>query len=543
MKMIMIVLVLLFSLVEANAEEKRIAVLPFKNLMQEKTYDGLSEGIPAIIISKLGTMRGISLVERAQLDKAFQEMGLQKVGVVDEKTAVKAGKILGVDIVVVGEFQVIGGNIRISARFVEVQTGKVLSTADEIGLFEKIFALQDAVAFSLAKSLSKALNIVAAGAESEDVKKEKAAVASLPPGTASEYYSKGYDYKWNKKDTDKALEYYLKAVSIDPNHENALFELGYVYNEKGEYQKAIEYYSRVVALNPRAKDAFNNIGLAYSRLNDQQNAEKWYKKALDIDPNYAIALNGIGLVMWKAKKYKEAEASYKKAIRSDPKYHMAYYNMGILYEDMKQYAESKDYYKKTIEINPGYVNAMINLGVILETKDKNFSDAEYWYKKASEVSPDNYLVYYNMGFLYSNKEFGKYDVDKAIDYYQKVITLKPDHDLSYFYMGNLYYNDKKDYPKAIAFYEKAIQLYGKDPAYYNNIGLVHEAQKDYVKAEGYYRKSIEIDPSYGTAWESLGYALYYQYKDDEAKEAWKKAVSLGKNSAKDALKKYYNIAD
>jgi len=148
-----------------------------------------------------------------------------------------------------------------------------------------------------------------------------------------------------------------------------------------------------------------------------------------------------------------------------------------------------------------------------------------------------------MGFLYSNKEFGKYDIDKAIGYYQKVITLKSDHDLAYFYMGNLYYNNKKEYSKAIAAYEKAIQLYGKDPAYYNNLGLVYEAQKEYAKAEGYYRKSIEIDPSYSIAWESLGYALYYQYKDAEAKEAWKKASSLGKTGAKDALKKYYNITD
>ena len=542
MKRIIILLVLLFSFAEADAQEKRIAVLPFKNLMQKQDINYLSEGIAATITAKLGGMRGISVVERSQLDAAFKEMGLQKAGVVDEKTAVKAGKILGVDIVVIGEFQVAGDQVRISARFVEVQTGKVVSTAVETDFFQKIFMLQDAVAFSLAESLQKALKIVATGAESEDVKKEKATMASLPPGKASDYYSMGYDYKWNKKDTDKAIEYYLKAVSIDPNHENALFELGYVYNEKGEYQKAIGYYSKVVALNPRAKDAFNNIGLAYSRLNDHQNAEKWYKKSLDIDPNYTLALNGMGLVMWKAKKYKEAEVWYKKAIQSDPKYHMAYYNMGILYEDMKQYAESKDYYRKTIEINPGYVNAMINLGIILETKDKNFSDAEYWYKKASEASPDNYLVYYNMGFLYSNKEFGKYDMDKAIGYYQKVITLKSDHDLAYFYMGNLYY-DKKEYSKAINAFEKAIQFYGKDPAYHNNLGLVYEAQKEYAKAEGYYRESIKIDPSYGAAWESLGYALYFQMKDSEAKEAWKKASSLGKTGAKEALKKYYNITD
>lgn len=544
MKKIVILLVLLFSFAEASAQEKRIAVLPFKNLMQKQDLNWLSAAIPETITAKLGAIRGVSLIERAQPDKAFQEMGLQKAGVVDKKTAVKAGKIAGVDIVVIGAFQVVGDEVRITARSVEVQTGKVLSTADERKSFREMYALQDAVAFSLASSLQKALNIVVAQtAEAQDVKKEKVAKADMPPGKASDYYSKGYDYKWNKKDTDKAIEHYLKAVSIDPNHINALFELGYVYNEKGKYGKAIEYYNKIVVLNPGAKDAPNNIGLAYSWLNDLQNAEKWYKKSLEIDPNYTLALNGMGFVKWKAKKYKEAEGWYKKAIQSDPKYHMAYYYMGILYDDMKRYAESKDYYKKTIEINPGYVSAMINLGVIFETKDKNFSDAEYWYKKASEASPDNHLVYYNLGFLYSNKEFSKYNIDTAIGHYQKVVTLKSDHDLAYFYMGNLYHHDKKEYPKAIAAYEKAIQFYGKKPAYHNNLGLVYEAQKEYVKAEGYYRESIKIDPSYGRAWESLGYALYYQMKDSKAKEAWKKAVSLGRTGAKDALKKYYNITD
>ena len=218
-----------------------------------------------------------------------------------------------------------------------------------------------------------------------------------------------------------------------------------------------------------------------------------------------------------------------------------WFEKGKQYDKNKDYNKAIEYYLKAISSDPIHVNAMINLGIILETKDKNFSDAEYWYKKASEASPDNHLVYYNLGFLYSNKEFSKYNIDTAIGYYQKVVTLKSDHDLAYFYMGNLYYHDKKEYPKAIASYEKAIQLYGKDPAYNNNLGLVYEAQKEYVKAEGYYRESIKIDPSYGVAWESLGYALYFQQKDNEAKEAWKKASSLGRTGAKDALKKYFNI--
>jgi len=145
-----------------------------------------------------------------------------------------------------------------------------------------------------------------------------------------------------------------------------------------------------------------------------------------------------------------------------------------------------------------------------------------------------------MGFLYSNKEFGKYDLDKAISYYQQAIMAKSDYDLAYFYMGKLY-AEKKEYPKAINAYEKAAQINGKEPSYHNHIGWTYELQKNYVMAEKYYRKTIEVDPNYSTAWENLGYALYYQMKDSEAIEAWKKAASMGRDGAKEALKKYFNI--
>ncbi|TAL22898.1 MAG: tetratricopeptide repeat protein, partial [Nitrospirae bacterium] len=95
--------------------------------------------------------------------------------------------------------------------------------------------------------------------------------------------------------------------------------------------------------------------------------------------------------------------------------------------------------------------------------------------------------------------------------------------------------------KAINAFERAIQLYGKDPAYHNNLGLLYENQKNYVLAEKYYRKATEVDPNYGLAWENLGFALYYQTKDPEATDAWKKAASLGRDGAKEALKKYFNI--
>jgi len=215
MKRILILLILLFSFVEAQAQETRIAVLPFRNLMHKEDFNWLSEGIASTITAKLGSIKGLALVERSQLQLALKELGLQYAGVVDDSTAVKAGKILGVQIVVIGEFQVVGDQVRISARFVEVQTAKVKSTYIATGSFQNIFTLQDDVSLNLARSLN--IDVPT------EIKKE---IVSASPSniTAYEYYSKGYDFYYNQKDMDKAVEYYLKAINIDPNYVKALFE-------------------------------------------------------------------------------------------------------------------------------------------------------------------------------------------------------------------------------------------------------------------------------------------------------------------------------
>ena len=43
---------------------------------------------------------------------------------------------------------------------------------------------------------------------------------------------------------EKALEYYHKAIEIDPDYDRAYYYAANLYDEMGNSQKAIEYYKR-----------------------------------------------------------------------------------------------------------------------------------------------------------------------------------------------------------------------------------------------------------------------------------------------------------
>ncbi len=122
-----------------------VAVMPFKNLNKEPSLEWLRVGIAETMVSDLRKYGSLAVVERSQLDKALAEMALQGAQGTEESTAVKVGKMVGARTIVVGSFQSARKQLRITARFVTVETGVVQDTAKVTGAQEAVFALQDEI--------------------------------------------------------------------------------------------------------------------------------------------------------------------------------------------------------------------------------------------------------------------------------------------------------------------------------------------------------------------------------------------------------------
>jgi tetratricopeptide (TPR) repeat protein len=73
--------------------------------------------------------------------------------------------------------------------------------------------------------------------------------------------------------------------------------------------------------------------------------------------------------------------------------------------------------------------------------------------------------YNNQGVAYDDK--GQFD--KAIANYNKAIELDPKHAMAYYNRGNSYY-DKREYDKAISDYTKATEINPRYAEAYNNCG-------------------------------------------------------------------------
>jgi len=168
-----------------------------------------------------------------------------QTGLIDEDTAPKVGKMIGADELVIGSFQVVGENIRIDARFLDVETGRVHVFSGAYGELDKVFEVQDRIAASCLESLNFYLT-----------NEERTLLAAKPTTSmdAFKLYSQAVDTytpEGRALDDEQRISYLQQSTQIDPNFAMAYASLGDIYGaKKQDYSRAAAYYQRAVVLQP-----------------------------------------------------------------------------------------------------------------------------------------------------------------------------------------------------------------------------------------------------------------------------------------------------
>jgi len=142
----------------AMPARKTVAILYFDNNTGRTDYDALGKGMSAMMISDLGVVNEVQLVEREHLQSLVDEMERQKTRYFDPSTAVQVGRMAGAEYVVAGALSAVDPQIRIDSRVIRVETGEIVKTARVTGREDKFFDLQQKLARELIDGLAIALS-------------------------------------------------------------------------------------------------------------------------------------------------------------------------------------------------------------------------------------------------------------------------------------------------------------------------------------------------------------------------------------------------
>lgn len=159
----------------------------------------------------------------------------------------------------------------------------------------------------------------------------------------------------------EAVGHLLEAIKLHPNYKNSYLLLGNAHNYLKEYEQAIQYYQRALSIDPSYNEADNNLGITY------RDAGRYYGEQKGDLP--------------RAIQYLEQAYAYR------PDEYETVRLLGVAYGIQGNSAKAIEYFKKGIELNPEDADAFFNLG----TAWFNAGDAEkanFYHQKALELDPE-----------------------------------------------------------------------------------------------------------------------------------------------------------
>ena len=157
--------------------------------------------------------------------------------------------------------------------------------------------------------------------------------------------------------TDEAIEFFQKALGINPDHVVALQNLGNAYRQKKDWDAARKTLEHALALNPEDADANYGLGMVFAQLNDTGPAYEHLQKALAARPAYPEALNNLGILYLRTGRADEAKKSFAESIRVAPGFEQAYLNLARVYAIEGDKARARATLEELLKVHPEQAQA------------------------------------------------------------------------------------------------------------------------------------------------------------------------------------------
>jgi len=341
---------------------KWLAVLPFDNLGSDPETDFLGYALADQIIGALAYVKNISVRPSSAIRK-YQEK------LVDAPTA---GRDLKVDFVLAGNFLKEANVMRLNIELVDVHSNVMIWREPIEVPYENAFKLQDIVS-------EKVIN----GLKIQFSQDEKERIQSNVPRNplAYEYFLRSISYPSTTGGDKLAIEMLSKSIQLDSTYAPAFSELGFRRQRYGNYglggeeeiKKAEQAYLKALSLNSDLVDGLWNLSILYTETARTEEAVELAKRILQINPNSAMAHFSLGYVYRYAGMLEESEHEYDKALSLDPG-NPRFRSAGLTYRCLGKYEKAFQAY----DLDKGSPFSVGNLGQMSFRKGQREQAIKYF---------------------------------------------------------------------------------------------------------------------------------------------------------------------
>ena len=327
-----------------------IAVLPFENQNRDPDSEYLSDGLTESIIYRLSLLPNLKVSPRSSV---FSYKGKQT-------DPIKAGKELGVNVVLSGRITQRGDQLVIGTELTDVRYNKLLWGEHYDRKMADLLATQR----EIAEEITEKLKIRISGGD-----KQLASKHYTESNEAYQSYLKGRFY-WNKRSREgyrKAIEHFTAAIGQDPSFALAYAGLADCYNVLSSYgiSAAKESFPLAKAAATKALELDGNLAEAHTSLAylkyqyewDWAGAERGFKRAIELNPNYATAHQWYAIELAGMGRVDESLREIKRAQELDPLSLSITASAGWLFYHARRYDDAIAQYQRSLDLDQNFARA------------------------------------------------------------------------------------------------------------------------------------------------------------------------------------------
>jgi tetratricopeptide (TPR) repeat protein len=265
------------------------------------------------------------------------------------------------------------------------------------------------------------------------------------------------EFALTQKDTSQAIELLHQYLQEQPTSIAGALRLAEVYYQQNELSKAISYSNIAIDILKEKEKEYTLV--PYEESIDTVKGSKHYQKYEKVKKDLSSLYQLAGRIRQKQENYEMADKNFQ----------IAY-----------------DFYASNENILIDHANLKINTG--------EYKDAQRMLYTALEINPKNASAYYNLGYLFLDKN----DTAKAVSFFEKSIAIDSLFVPGFQALARLYYQDE-NFEKAIKYYTDWLNadsinleaLYNRAYAF-KQVDNNEQAVKDWQTISDYYPDQIEV---------------------------------------------------
>jgi len=323
-----------------------IAVLPFKNLSDDRNQDYFSDGITEDVITALGRFSNLLVVAKSA---SFPFKG-------SNASPAEVGRLLDARYLLEGSIRRAGDRVRVNAGLTEAATELHVWSETYDAEVKEIFAVQDDIARRV---------VGAAAVKLTRFERERVLTKPTENLAAYEYVLRGREFlsHASRDKNDEAAALFQRAIDLDPNYAAAYAALGGSHFEavvsgwtefrQEELEQAETLAQKALALDSTTTSAYRLLAIInmYKRRYDLAMGQ--IDHALEINPNEADSYQIRGTVLVWAGKAAEGLPWLEGALRFDRAQSNTALNLCIAYYFLGRYREAVETGDRVLGRNPG----------------------------------------------------------------------------------------------------------------------------------------------------------------------------------------------